>query len=238
MSPLITFLVAACRKSSKTLLRDYFELEQIQNSPRTTLDFASKARKKATETLEKELSKYPNSIIITPTNEISDASKDLYFIIEALDDTKNLSRALPFFGMVVIACSYKNEILKPIATVIYLPAINEIIFASKGGGAWMERLMDQNSERALRLRVSSSKNLENENSITISNPIMDNIYGACLVASGKADIFIGDNCKDETIMAAELVIHEAGGSTFKNYIINGKAAKFVAVNNIKLLENN
>lgn len=217
-SPLITFLTAASRKASRLLARDYFELEQIQSSRRPTTDFVNRAQHKTQELLEKELSRYPNSRIISEGDEIK-PGLDMYFIIEPIDGLQNLSRAIPFFGSVVVACEYKNGSLLPVASVVHFPALGEIVYSSKGGGSWMERHVDQTSQHAARLRISGINKIENALMVTDENinhellrSIGCDIYCGYLVAAGKADIFLSNSISKASRLAAEMIIHEAGGS--------------------------
>lgn len=217
-SPLITFLTTASRKASRQLARDYFELEQIQSSRRPTTDFVNRSLHKTHEILLKELARYPNSTMIKEGDEIN-PDMDMYFIVNAIDGIENLSRAIPFFGSVIVACEYKDGILLPIASVVHFPALGEIVYSSKGSGSWMERHVDQTSQHALRLRISAVSNLDN--ALIISDKKIDhptsrsvgcNIYGSYLVAAGKADIFLTDSIAYASRIASEMIVKEAGGS--------------------------
>ncbi len=234
-SPLITFLTTASRKASRLLARDYFELEQIQSSRRPATDFVNRSHNKTQELLEKELSRYPNSRIISESDEIK-PGLDMYFIIEPIDGLQNLSRAIPFFGSVVVACEYKNGSLLPVASVVHFPALGEIVYSSKGGGAWMERHVDQTSQHAARLRISGVSKIEN--ALIVTDAKIDHqwvrsvgcdIYCSYLIAAGKADIFLSNSISKASKLAAEMIIQEAGGST---KILPDYDAKFCASNGL------
>ncbi len=232
-SPLITFLTTASRKASRLLARDYFELEQIQSSRRPATDFVNRSLNKTYELLLKELDRYPNSAIIEEGDEI-DPDIDMYFIVNPIDGIENLGRALPFFGSVIVACEYKNGTLLPVSSVVHFPALGEIVHSTKGGGAWMERHVDQTSQHASRLRISGVSNIEN--ALIVSDKKIDHhalrsigcdIYGSYLVAAGKADIFLTDSMSYASRLAAEMIVQEAGGSIKK---LPQYEAKFTASN--------
>lgn len=202
MSPLLSFLILASRKSAKLLFRDYFELEQIQSSVRPATDFVLKSEKKVRELLLKELLKYPNSSIsesipdelrallsedtINKSNVVKVSSErgrfnsniksdnNIYFVIHPIDGIDNLTRAIPFFATIIIAYEYRNSKLSALATVINMPALGEIIYSYKGSGVLMERNIDQNSDHAVRLRPSMTNKIEQ--AVIISDYYVDNIY--------------------------------------------------------------
>lgn len=234
-SPLITFLTNASRKASRLLARDYFELEQIQSSRRPTSDFVTRSFNKTLELLLKELGRYPNSTVIEEGDEI-DPEMDMYFVVNAIDGIENLSRAIPFFGSVIVACEYKNGTLIPIASVVHFPALGEIVYAAKGGGSWMERHVDQTSQHASRLRISAMSKIEN--ALIVSDKKINHslirslgcdIYCSYLVAAGKADIFLSDSISYASRLAAEMIVQEAGGSIKK---LSQYEAKFTASNGV------
>lgn len=57
------------------------------------------------------------------------------------------------------------------------------------------------------------------------------IYGACMVASGKADIFLSsENINKVVIAASEIIIKESGGATYRGKIFDNKEYSFIASN--------
>lgn len=234
-SPLVNFLLKATRKSARLLLRDFFELENLQSSKRPTTDFVARSKSKLEEGLREELMRYPSSAIYYDTNK-PDPAKDMHFIITPIDGEMNLGRAIPFFANVVVACEYKNGELVTIASVINFPALGEVIYTERGKGVFMERSVDNASERSLRLRVSAHEDIDNalivSDAGTFRNHRMigSDIYGGYLVASGKADIFLANTLNDGVQLAIEQIVHEAGGRIYANQEIGSHAAKFVACN--------
>ena len=58
----------ALREASKFLHRDYFELENLQNSARSIKVFVDKAKTRVADNLQKSLTKYYKTIIFDPTD--------------------------------------------------------------------------------------------------------------------------------------------------------------------------
>lgn len=165
----------------------------------------------------------------------------IYFVIHPIDGIENLTRAIPFFSTIIIAYEYKNSKLTQLASIVNSPALGEILYASKGFGTLMERNIDQNSDHALRLRVSMTS--KREQAIVISDGSGTNIeisklrvigcdiYAACMIASGKADIFLSSTKIDKVVIAAsEIIIKESGGATYINKVFDNQEYGFIAAN--------
>ena len=79
------------------------------------------------------------------------AGSDYRWVVDPLDGTTNYSQGLPVFS-VSIALQYRGE---TIAGVVYAPYLNELFWASKGGGAYMK----SRSGEVKRLHVSDKQTL-------------------------------------------------------------------------------
>ena len=149
-----------------------------------------------------------------------DIASDLFWIIDPVDGTHNYISGLPNFG-VSIALATKKEFL---LGVIYLPYFDEMYYAVKNQGAFM------NNEK---IQVSKNNDLE-KSMITIDNQfyldkksfdvykkIVDScfttrilgsaVYDFCLIASGKVDARVWNNTKVFDFAAGLTIINEAGG---------------------------
>ncbi len=201
-SPLITSIMGAISKSSRSLYRDYFELEQQQSSKRPMDDFVQRSYNKCEETIKTELAKYST----------------IEFDILAIDGMANLKSAIPLFGTVVCAYQVDKEARTAIASVIEFPALGETYMAEKGAGAWMERYIHNSGNKpSMRLRVSGRKDCSLalcDEQTTVPSPyriLGCSAYSICLLASGKADIASFSEDSPALVSAAKLFIQEAGG---------------------------
>lgn len=79
------------------------------------------------------------------------AGSDWRWVVDPLDGTTNYSQGLPVFS-VSIALQYRGE---TIAGVVFAPYLNELFWASKGGGAYMK----SRSGEVKRLHVSDKQTL-------------------------------------------------------------------------------
>ena len=151
--PVIVVMEKACRSAAKSLIRDFGELEKLQISKKDKNDFVSSADIRASETICYNLGKdRPDFLQI---DEETFSSEDLeklkgdtpVFITDPLDGTKNFIHGNGYFA-VTIGLMQKGEI---IAGVTYNPILNELYWAHKGSGSWI------NNQR---LRVSQRDKLD------------------------------------------------------------------------------
>ena len=143
-SPKLNIMHKACMKASKSLIRDFGEIEKLQVSSKGPGDFVSSADKRTEKILIDELLKaYPNfGILSEETGEINKKNKSNRWIIDPIDGTSNFLNGIPQFA---ISIGYEED-GKIKSGLIYDPIKNELFFAESGSGAFLN-----NS----RMRVSS-----------------------------------------------------------------------------------
>jgi myo-inositol-1(or 4)-monophosphatase len=148
-SPQINLITRACMKASRSLIRDFGELENLQVSSKGPGDFVSSADKRTEKTIIEELQKaHPEYGIITEeTGIINKSNVKNRWIIDPIDGTMNFLNGIPQFA-ISIAYEESNEI---ICGVIFNPITNEMFCAEKGNGAYLNNT---------RIRVSNKKKLK------------------------------------------------------------------------------
>jgi myo-inositol-1(or 4)-monophosphatase len=218
-------MVKACRKASKTLIRDFGEIENLQVSLKGPGDFVTNCDKKVEKILIDELLKARPSYSIL-SEEIGEINNDDSFkwIIDPIDGTSNFLHGVPHFA-ISVGLEHNKEI---ICGIIYDPIKDEMFTAEKGNGSYM------NNQR---MRVSSRSKLEDcmiftggpkrdaknrelalkeyyKFSIKILTPIrklgsasLDMAY----VAAGRCDGFWQRNLNYWDIAAGIILVKEAGG---------------------------
>lgn len=147
-SALWTVMTGAARKAARTMKRDFGEIEQLQVSRKGPSDFVSAADLKAEKTLRTELEKgRPKfGFLLEESGEIQGADKRHRWIIDPIDGTTNFLHGIPHFA-ISIGLQMDEEI---IAGLVYNPVTNEMFYAEKGKGAFL------NDHR---LRVSARSDL-------------------------------------------------------------------------------
>ncbi len=233
-SPQINLITKACMKASKALIRDFGEIENLQVSAKAPGDFVSSADKRTEKILIEELQKaHPEYGIISEEKGLINKSNDKNrWIIDPIDGTMNFLNGVPQFA---ISIGYEeNREIK--CGVIFNPITNEMFFAEKGNGAYLN-----NS----RIRVSNKKKLEDSLLVTggpkkeskIKNKIfseyvsvskeVSNVrkFGSAsldmaYVASGRFDGYWQRELNYWDIAAGIIIVKEAGG--FVNFFDEDK----------------
>lgn len=252
-SPNINLMLTALRKAHKKLIRDFGELQNLQNSPKFTEDFTNKTYESVKNYLIEELQKVkPDySIIIKNGERIEGKNNNFCWIVNPISGTKELSRAHTSFAISLsLEKKISNNYKEVIATIIDLPALQETYFAEKGCGAWVIRSSSIQVGTKNRIRVSQRKSFDN--SIIVANlktvnfsdkyickilkkfnySILNQPIAFLLtsLASGRVDCIITDNIDLYESLGGALLIKEAGGM-FNTYTDNSNICiNFVASN--------
>ena len=84
-------MIMACEKASKSLIRDFGEIEKLQVSVKGPSDFVSSADKKVEKTLISELkrSRSNYSILSEEIGEIKSENSEYRWIIDPIDGTRS-----------------------------------------------------------------------------------------------------------------------------------------------------
>jgi len=221
-SALVNVMISATEKAGRALTRDFGEVEQLQVSRKGLGDFVSTADHRAEKILVQELSKSrPGySFLLEETGAIDGTDPDHCWIADPLDGTLNFLHGIPQF-CVSLALKKGDEI---IAGVIYNPILDELYWAEKGKGAFLNQR---------RLRVSGRRNMD-EAVVAIGTPYrnqasttnhaarlvgqvagMRRFGSAALdlayVAAGKFEACFAIHLKPWDLAAGILMVKESGG---------------------------
>ena len=147
-SALWTVMTAAAQKAARGLKRDFGEVEQLQVSRKGPSDFVSTADVKAEKVLRQELLKArPRfGFLLEEGGEIKGEDGHHRWIIDPIDGTTNFLHGIPHFA-ISIGLEMDGEI---IAGLVFNPIVDEMYYAEKGKGAFL-------NDR--RLRVSARDSL-------------------------------------------------------------------------------
>jgi myo-inositol-1(or 4)-monophosphatase len=145
----INVMVGAARKAARGLLRDFGEVEQLQVSKKGPGDFVSAADHRVESVLRQELKKArPDfGFLLEEAGIVAGTDSHNTWMIDPLDGTTNFLHSIPHFA-ISIGLVRDGE---PIAGVVYQPLTDEMFWAEKGQGCFV-------NER--RLRVSARRKLD------------------------------------------------------------------------------
>lgn len=140
----LNVMIKAARKAGRSLVKDFREVENLQVSMKGAGDFVSKADIAAENILKEELMGARPSYGWLGEEGGGEDGEDptRRWIVDPLDGTTNFLHGMPHWA-VSIALEHKGEI---VSAVIFDPAKDEMFYAEKGKGAWLNQ--------SLRLRVS------------------------------------------------------------------------------------
>ncbi len=147
-SALITVMTAAARKAGRALTRDFGEVEHLQVSQKSPSDFVTAADHRAERVVRTELSRVREryGFLMEESGATAGTDTSNRWIVDPLDGTTNFLHGIPHFA-VSIALERDAEL---IAGVVYNPITDELYWAEKGKGTWLN---------GRRLRVSARKTL-------------------------------------------------------------------------------
>jgi histidinol phosphatase-like enzyme (inositol monophosphatase family) len=152
------------------------------------------------------------------------------WVVDPIDGTKSFIHGVPLYGT-LIGIEHEGE---PVAGVIYIPALDECVYASRGNGAWY--VQGQKSKRPA--RVSRQAPLSQCLFLTSEVDSFDEIdrrdvydrlqstarlsrtwgdcYGYLMVATGRAELMV-DPVVAVWDLAPMLPILEEAGGTFTDW---------------------
>ena len=224
-SPQINIITKACMKASRSLIRDFGEIENLQVSTKGPGDFVTSADKRTEKILIDELLRaHPEYGIVTEESGIiNKANIKNRWIIDPIDGTLNFLNGIPQFA-ISIGYEEENEIK---CGVIFNPIMNEMFCAEKGNGAFLN-----NS----RIRVSKKKKIKDALIVTggpkSASKIKDKIFSEYIsvsknvsnvrkfgsaaldlayVACGRFDGYWQRELNYWDIAAGVIILKEAGG---------------------------
>ena len=147
-SPVLNVMANAALKAARGLRRDFGEVEQLQVSVKGPGDFVSTADLRAERTIKNELTRArPGYALLFEEGGAAEGSDPHHrWIVDPLDGTTNFLHGIPHF-CISIALERDGEI---VAGLIYEPTRDEMFWAEKGVGAYL-------NDR--RLRVSGRRQL-------------------------------------------------------------------------------
>lgn len=139
----LNLMMKAARKAGRSLAKDFREVENLQVSMKGAGDFVSRADVAAENIIREELMEARPTYGWLAEESGEDAGKDptRRWIVDPLDGTTNFLHGMPHWA-VSIALEHKGEI---VSAVVYDVTKDEMFFAEKGQGCWMNNA---------RLRVS------------------------------------------------------------------------------------
>lgn len=232
LSPHLTVMINAAQKAAKQLLRDFNEVEQLQVSVKGPSDFVSQADLRSEATLRRELEKArPGYAFLMEESGASGSDNWSWrWVVDPLDGTTNFLHGMPHWAIsIALERRVGSGAAELAAGVVYNPAANEMYWAERGVGAYLnDRRLRVSARREIAEAVfatgipfaaaTASQRLAFARTLGVLMPQVAGIrrFGAAAldlawVAAGRFDGYweLGVNAWD--VAAGILLVREAGG---------------------------
>ena len=228
----LAVMLNAAQKAAKRLLRDFAEVEQLQVSVKGPGDFVSQADLRAEAILREELNRArPGCALLMEESGASGSEKWAWrWVVDPLDGTTNFLHGIPQWAISIgLEKRLPDGGSDIVAGLIYAPAMDELFWAEKGGGAFLnDRRLRVSARRELKDAVfatgipfaaaSAAQRLAFARTLGLLMPQVAGIrrFGAAAldlawVAAGRFDGFWELGLKPWDLTAGVLLVREAGG---------------------------
>lgn len=219
----LTTAIEAAKEAGKFLKMNLGKVKNIERKKEeinlvTEIDKGSE--KKIIEHIK---NKFPNHSILAEESGETSKTSEYKWIIDPLDGTTNYTHSFPVF-CVSIALEYKGEV---ILGVVYDPNLDELFYAEKGKGAFLngKKISVSKTDKLIKSMLATGfpynvkENPDNciEHFVNflmeaqairrLGSAALDLVYVAC----GRLDGFWEVNLNPWDVAAGKIIIEEAGG---------------------------
>ena len=226
LHPMLNIAIKAARSAGAIINRASLDLDLLRVSTKSPNDFVTEVDQAAeTAIIDTLLGAYPGHGILAEESGRSRGAKDsdYLWIIDPLDGTTNFIHGFPVYAA-SIALAFKGQVQQ---AVVYDPTRNDLFFASKGRGAFLN---DKRLRVSKRIRMADSligtgfpfrRGDDFNRYLKMFEAVMRNCAGLrrpgaaaldlCYVAAGYTDGFFETGLSPWDMAAGSLLVTEAGG---------------------------
>ena len=226
LNPMLNIAVKAARAAGAIINRGSLDLDILKVGTKGSNDFVTEVDQAAeAAVIETLLTAYPGHAILAEESGREHGAKDSEYlwIIDPLDGTTNFIHGLPMY-CVSIALAHRGQVQQ---AVVYDPTRNDLFYASKGRGAFLN---DRRLRVSRRIRMAESligtgfpfrKGDNFKRYLKMMEAVMPLCAGLrrpgsaaldlCYVAAGYYEGFFETGLSPWDIAAGSLLITEAGG---------------------------
>ncbi len=226
LHPMLNTAIKAARSAGAIINRASLDLDRLQVNTKAPNDFVTEVDHAAEAVIiDTLLAAYPGHGILAEESGSKRGAhdSDYVWIIDPLDGTTNFIHGLPTYA-VSIGLAFRNQIQQ---AVVYDPARNDLFYASKGRGAFLN---DKRLRVSKRTRIADAligtgfpyrKTDDAVAYMRMFEMVMKSCAGVrrpgaaaldlCYVAAGWYDGFFETGLKAWDVAAGSLLVTEAGG---------------------------
>ena len=226
LHPMLNTAIKAARSAGSIINRASLDLDMVKISTKAPNDFVTEVDQKAEAIIiETLLGAYPGHGILAEESGDAHGAKDSEYvwIIDPLDGTTNFIHGFPAYS-VSIALAFRGQVQQ---AVVYDPTRNDLYYASKGRGAYLNdrRIRVSKRTRLTDCLIGTGFPFRKGDNFRRYLQIMEVMMPACaglrrpgsaaldlcFVAAGRTDGFFETGLSPWDIAAGSLLVTEAGG---------------------------
>jgi myo-inositol-1(or 4)-monophosphatase len=226
LHPMLNIAIKAARAAGAIINRASLDLERLQVSSKAPNDFVTEVDHAAEAAIiDTLLGAYPGHGILAEESGSSRGARDSEYvwIIDPLDGTTNFIHGLPTYA-VSIGLAFRNQMQQ---AVVYDPARNDLFYATRGRGAYLndKRLRVSRRSRMADALIGTGFPFRKGDDLGRYLHMMETVMkvcagmrrpGAaaldlCYVAAGWYDGFFETGLSPWDVAAGSLLVTEAGG---------------------------
>jgi len=226
LHPMLNIAIKAARAAGAIINRASLDLERLQVSSKAPNDFVTEVDHAAEAAIiDTLLGAYPGHGILAEESGSSRGARDSEYvwIIDPLDGTTNFIHGLPTYA-VSIGLAFRNQMQQ---AVVYDPARNDLFYATRGRGAYLndKRLRVSRRSRMADALIGTGFPFRKGDDLGRYLHMMESVMkvcagmrrpGAaaldlCYVAAGWYDGFFETGLSPWDVAAGSLLVTEAGG---------------------------
>ncbi|MBT9455023.1 MAG: inositol monophosphatase [Burkholderiaceae bacterium] len=226
LHPMLNVAIKAARAAGSIINRASMDLDLLKVNTKSPNDFVTEVDQAAERVIiETLLTAYPGHGILAEESgrEHGSADSEYVWIIDPLDGTTNFIHGFPVYA-VSIALAFRGQVQQ---AVVYDPTRNDLFYASKGRGAYLN---DKRLRVSKRVRMAEAligtgfpfrKGDNFKRYVKMFEEVMQQCAGLrrpgaaaldlCYVAAGYYDGFFETGLQPWDVAAGSLIITEAGG---------------------------
>src|SRR3954467_9601742 len=226
LHPMLNIAIKAARSAGAIINRASLDLDLLKVNTKAPNDFVTEVDHAAEATIiDTLLGAYPGHGILAEESGRTRGARDSEYvwIIDPLDGTTNFIHGFPVYA-VSIALAFKGQVQQ---AVVYDPSRNDLFYASKGRGAFLN---DKRLRVSKRTRMADAligtgfpfrRGDDLGHYLRILEMVMKSCAGVrrpgaaaldlCYVAAGWYDAFFETGLSPWDVAAGSLIVTEAGG---------------------------
>lgn len=221
----LEFAIAAAREAGQLTLR-YFRTPELAVDIKDDRSPVTEADRQAEQLLRRRIAEaFPDDGILGEEFGETPGSSGMRWILDPIDGTKSFVHGVPLYGTMV-AVEHEG---RSAVGVVALPALDELAYAARGHGAWLQRGQAEPERAAVSSVARLGESLVSTSAI--EGPREDgpaagllrlirqarlartwgDCYGYVLVATGRAEVMVDPAMKLWDTAAVQPIVEEAGG---------------------------